>query len=255
MKTKKLNRKKIEVQDRQERILTFARDLIAREGIGGLNMDRIADFLGYSKGTIYNHFACKEEILVALGTETTEQRRRFFERACRLEGSPREKMLAIGMAAELFAQLFPDHFRLEQSFRMPGIWGKVSQNRRGALERAELACMKTVASVVQAAIEKGDLTLESGTTAEDVVFGFWSLTSGAYSLADCNPNLTKLGIKDPFWAVRQLTRQLADGIGWLPISSQWDYELVSQRILSEIFSEESQAVSQLTAIQPEKSTT
>jgi len=250
----KLSRKEIEVQHRQERILAFARKVISREGVGGLNMDRIADSLEYSKGTIYNHFPCKEEILVALGIETTEQRSKLFQRACRFPGRPREQMLAIGIAAELFAKLFPDHFRLEQTFRMSAIWDKVSESRREALERAELGCMRTVVGVVQSAIETGDLGLEADSSAEDIVFGFWSLTSGAYALADCNPNLAKLGINDPFAAVRQLTRQLADGILWHPLSSEWDYDLVSQRVLKEIFADEVNGIFSNTSLNPTAST-
>ncbi len=35
--------------------------MIVRDGYHGLSMDRIAEALEYSKGTIYQHFSCKKK--------------------------------------------------------------------------------------------------------------------------------------------------------------------------------------------------
>ena len=48
-------------------------------GSHGLGMDRVAELLQYSKGTIYNHFSCKEEIIIALAIQTTEKRTRMLD--------------------------------------------------------------------------------------------------------------------------------------------------------------------------------
>lgn len=235
----KFSRKDQEIREREAKILTFAREAVVREGYHGLNMDRIAEALDYSKGTIYNHFPCKEEILVALGIETMGVRLDLFRRAVGFAGPPRFQMHAVGAAAEVFARLYPDHFAIEHSFRMSTAWEKVSERRKSELEHAESNCMTLVADVVRAAIAQDQLTLVESCTAEDVVFGFWSLTSGAFGLAQTNTSLGMLGVKDPFFSVRAMTRSLADGLGWQPLSVDVDYDRLSREILEQVFVQES----------------
>ncbi|MCA9258394.1 MAG: helix-turn-helix transcriptional regulator, partial [Planctomycetales bacterium] len=78
---KTLTRKQRELQEREARILEVSREVVVREGYHGLSMDRVAEALEYSKGTIYNHFSCKEDIILALAVQTTEKRTELFERA------------------------------------------------------------------------------------------------------------------------------------------------------------------------------
>ena len=93
------------MQDREQRILELARVMIVREGYHGLSMDRIAEEMEYSKGTIYQHFSCKEDILMALVNQTMERRLDLFQRAAAYPGRSRERITAIGAAAELFFEL------------------------------------------------------------------------------------------------------------------------------------------------------
>ena len=48
--------------------------MLLEKGYLGLTMDRIADEAEYSKGTIYQHFTCKEEIVAALGIRSAKKR-------------------------------------------------------------------------------------------------------------------------------------------------------------------------------------
>ena len=47
---------------RQTAILDVARKIFRERGYLGLNMDRVAQEMKVAKGTIYQHFSCKEEI-------------------------------------------------------------------------------------------------------------------------------------------------------------------------------------------------
>ncbi|MFT5093045.1 MAG: AcrR family transcriptional regulator, partial [Porticoccaceae bacterium] len=69
-----LTRKQREIKEREDRILGLARTMLAEGGYLGLSMDAIAEQLEYSKGTIYNHFPCKEEIIISLAVETMDRR-------------------------------------------------------------------------------------------------------------------------------------------------------------------------------------
>ncbi len=238
-------RKERELEEREAKILAYARKLVLAEGYHGLNMDRIAEALEYSKGTIYNHFPCKEEILAALAVSKADHRLMLFQRAAAFEGRPRIKMQAIGVAAELFAHTFPDHFITEQMIRLSSIWEKVSLTRQQAFETSELRCMNLLAGIVHQAIGNGDLELPPNFSAEDLVFGLWSLTSGGYSLAISNPNLKNLGVEDPYHSIRVLTNRLADGFQWEPLSSEFNFPEIAQKIQVDVFSNE---VSQLSSI-------
>ncbi len=230
-----INRKEREMVERESRILAVARQIVVKDGYHGLSMDRIAEAIEYSKGTIYNHFPCKEEIIVSLGIETMERRIGLFQRASQFQGRSRERMQAIGVAAELFARLYPDHFFVEHMIRMSSIWEKASQSRRDLFQAAEMRCMSTVVEVVRDGIRGGDLELPSYVAPEEVVFGLWSLTSAAYSMAASNPNLTNLGVGEPFASVRELTRRLVDGFQWRPLTDEHNYDHVIERVLNEVF--------------------
>ncbi len=60
-----LSRKQREIRDRELLILDNAAELLYQEGYAGLSMERIAEAIEYSKGTVYQHFKCKEEVLCA----------------------------------------------------------------------------------------------------------------------------------------------------------------------------------------------
>ena len=74
-----LSPKKREILERENRILEVARPIVVREGYNGINMDRIAELVNYSKGTIYNHFSCKEEIIIALAIQSATKRTELFQ--------------------------------------------------------------------------------------------------------------------------------------------------------------------------------
>ena len=118
----KLTRKERQRLEREQRILEVASQLLLERGYLGLTMDRIAREIEYSKGTIYQHFSCKEEIILALALQTMEKRKELFQRASSFRGRSRERLQAIGVAAELFVRLYSDHFKVEQIIRSDSIW-------------------------------------------------------------------------------------------------------------------------------------
>ena len=201
-------------------------------------MDRIAEALEYSKGTIYQHFSCKEEILMALVNQTMERRLDLFRRAAAFRGRSRERMTAFGAAAELFFQLYPDHIHTEHTIRISSIREKTSEQRRLCLESCEARCSEVVRGVIRDAVAAGDLQLSDDFGVEDLAFGLWSLTFGGYSIAATSPSLTNLGIHEPLLAIRSNCIRLLDGVGWKPLSSELDLSPLVERIKREVFAAE-----------------
>ena len=233
-----LTRKQREIREREDRILDLARDKLAAGGYLGLNMDAIAAELEYSKGTIYNHFSCKEEIILALAVQTTEKRTEMFQRAASYKGLPRERLAAIGVAAELFVRLYPNHFHVEQLIRSYSIWEKTSEKRRQVMRSCEMRCMGVVSGIIRDGIAQGHLELPETITPEDVVFGLWSQTFGAFSIIVTSDWLDELGISQPFQTVWQSLNMVMDGYGFTPLSKEHDYFGLVEILQREIFPDE-----------------
>lgn len=231
-------RKQRERQQREAQILEVSRPMLLREGYHGLNMDRVAEALQYSKGTIYNHFSCKEEIIIALAIQTMEKRTALFERAAAFRGRPRERMDAVGLAAELFVRLYPEHFRVEHIIRNTSMWEKTSEKRRVVMRQCESHCVGIVGGLVRDAIAERDLQLPPEVAPADLVFGIWSMAYGAFSILTTSDQLPELGISDPFVAVRKNIMTMLDGYRWRPLSGEHDYQAVKQRIADEVFPDE-----------------
>ncbi|MDJ0522979.1 MAG: helix-turn-helix domain-containing protein [Planctomycetota bacterium] len=234
-------RKAREVQARERLILRTAEAMVAERGYLGMNMDRIAEATEYSKGTIYQHFANKEEIVAALCVEGGERRVELFRRAASFDGRPRERMTAIGVSTELYLLLHPGHVQMEQLFHTESIREKTPESRLQLLFATELGCMDAVVGIVRDAVTEGDLTLPDDVAPEDVCFGLWSLTYGGQSLIAAKPHLGEVGIAEAAAALRRNQHALMDGYAWGPASHAWDYDATRRRILAETFPEEAAA--------------
>ena len=238
-----LSRKQREIAQREGRILAVARRMLKERGYLGLSMDAIAAELDYSKGTIYNHFSCKEEIIIALAIETMDKRSEMFEKAARQVGPSRVRMAAIGVASELFVRLYPDHFEVEQLIRSSSIWDKTSETRRLRMHEGESRCMGIVAGIVRAGIAEAEIELPDDMAPEDLVFGLWSLSFGAYSIIVTTESLQEHGVRDPYLAVRRNINILLDGFPWNPVSTEFDYLELFDQMVGDVFPEEYQRIS------------
>ncbi|MEO1235180.1 MAG: helix-turn-helix domain-containing protein, partial [Planctomycetota bacterium] len=69
-----LTRKQREIADRERLILDHARRMLLDGGVASLSMDRLAEAIEYSKGTVYQHFSSKEDVVAALFIETCARR-------------------------------------------------------------------------------------------------------------------------------------------------------------------------------------
>ena len=229
-----LSAKQAQMKRREEQILEVARGMLVTDGYHGLNMERIADEVQASKGTVYNHFANKEEIIVALAMQSAAIRVDQFRRAAQFRDRPRFRMMAIGFAAERFAREFADFFLLEQILQLPSVRQKVPDRRQHLIDNSEVQCMSVVAGVVRDAIAAEDLSLPEQFTPEQLVFGLWALTSGGFAIASSN-SLAHIGLEQPYQTIADHTAALLDGFGWQPLSPTYDPHEILERIEREVF--------------------
>jgi hypothetical protein len=85
-------------------------------------------------------------------------------------------------------------------------------------------------------IELGDLELPRLVTPDHLIFTLATFSTGLF--APISRGLPDLAERrpDPRAAMRRLGSAFLDGIGWRPLTSEWDYRRTLQRIYSEVFS-------------------
>jgi len=231
-------RKQREIEAREQLILDVAERLVGERGYLGMNMDQIAESTEYSKGTIYQHFSCKEEVLTALTERMAVERVRLFEEAATFRGRARERMAAVGLSFELFALLYPTYVHIEQIVTADSIRVKASVERLASLQGKEQACLAITAGLVRDGIAAGDLELPEGMSPEGLVTGLWMVTYGGLSLIAGKPDMVSDVVGDPSEILRRTQNAILDGFGWRPLSHEWDYEATRQRALREVFHDE-----------------
>ncbi len=225
-----LTRKQREIEQRTAEILRIARPILIAEGFQALSMGRVASKMEYAKGTIYNHFPNKEEIVLALAVESMELRRKLFERSTSVTGPTRFRMMALGAACEFFTQHCTDDFLVEQCIRNQNIWDKSSEQRQNPIRECEARCMGIVAGIVRDAVTRNELVIPGSLTPEEFVFGFWAINYGSQILTYSSPSLPAIGIKDPFNAIRVHCCTLLNGFGWQPAMDLNEYNLSMSKL-------------------------
>ena len=230
-----LSGKQREIQLRDDRFIDAAQEILLRDGYHGLTMAQVAAATGFSKGTVYNHFSCKEELVVALGARLRGERLALMERAIAVPGRPRERMVAIGESAEYFARTNPAGVRVLNLILAEAILEKVSDEQREALLDFDARGLRYMVGIVDEAITAGDLTLPARTTPQELSFALWALVDGGQAAAVSGVPLEKVGIPDAYGAIGRGGHLLMDGAGWRPLSTEWDYSATSKRIKSAAF--------------------
>ncbi|MEO1006981.1 MAG: helix-turn-helix domain-containing protein [Planctomycetota bacterium] len=221
---------------REKLILDTARRMLAESGYLGLNMDRLAETIEYSKGTVYQHFSSKEDLIAALCNDTALARAEMFRQAAAYDGRTRERILAIGVADAIFIRRFPDHFAVESILDLRSIADKISQERRDAWTHTKSAMMDVLTGIVRDAIETGDLDLPPELPLCAPLYGLWTQSIGHYRIASTEPMPPFEGI-DLHPVLWRNYNAMLDGYGWRPLAAEWDYRASAARICEAVFDE------------------
>lgn len=210
-------RRQRELADRGQRFLDKAQALIQRDGLLNLQMSRIAEECDYAIGTLYKHFASKEDLLVALATRNCLSRVELFERAARWPGPTRDRMLAIVLADLMMIREQPEHFRLAQFVWTDVVWGAASEaSRRQALE-ASAPLSALVDGIVTTAFGTGELPADTRLSPQALAVGPWAMCLGMYSLVQHDGLLDEQDVGDPYRLLLKQLQYLLNGYGWQPL--------------------------------------
>jgi len=228
-------RKQRELQKREELILDTAQTMLHQHGYNYLTMDRVAETVEYSKGTIYNHFASKEDIICSLCCRYISNLIEIIQRAYNFDGSTRERYLAIGIGYSLHHQLHPMDSQIIQIVRNNAVREKISEERLVEMESLEQGATKFAHRIVQDAIDCGDLDKKHQDYISTIVFGLWSMNYGALLLDRSDIPLQELGFSPVVKMLWHNTNVYLDGCQWFPLSITTDSAKIFKKISSALF--------------------
>ncbi len=240
------SRKQREIQQRETLLLDIAERMLLERGYLAISMDRIAEAAEYSKGTIYQHFTCKEDLMAAVLVRTVAIRERFFTRAATFRGRPRERMTAIGVADQIYTRLYPEQDRIERITKVESIWDKASQQRRAQFMQRDGNCLATVKGVIRDGVAAGDLRVEPPLSIEGLAFGLWSVAMGSRIIINHGLAQDLVEDRDPEEVLFQNYQVFLDGYAWSPLTRECDYPGVVQRIYTEVFADDARRAGLLT---------
>jgi AcrR family transcriptional regulator len=229
--------KQQEITAREAVLLRTARKLILEHGIQGLTMDRLTAATPYSKGTIYQHFRSREDMLAALCVSMGELRIETFVRASRFAGTSRERALAAHKGNSLLFHLHRELWQAEQRISEVHLRAKLSPEHRAAYDSTNARWFSTYLGILRDGIAAGDLTPRFGLSPEQILIGMLGSVRGLYSIwASDSP--VQAWINDSTDLHFKLINAFFDGFGWRPYSDDWDYTKTVERIRTEVFPEE-----------------
>lgn len=96
--------------ERERLILEVAEAVFLEKGYHETSMDEVASNVGISKGTLYSHFASKEELIQKLLESKLQALREMVEQIARRDETAKSRLMAI--MRFMYLDLFGMHFRL-----------------------------------------------------------------------------------------------------------------------------------------------
>lgn len=233
-----LTRKQREIAAREELILDTAQRMLHKQGYSHLTMDRIAEATEYSKGTIYNHFSSKEDLVCSLCCRSINTLIEMFTRAIEYPGTSRERFSAIGIGYSLYHQVHPMTAQNIQIMKINAVREKISDDKLNEMESLEQRITQMAIGIVNEAIKCGDLPKEISPISNSIVFGTWSMHFGALLLEQSDIPLQDLGFNPSVELLWLNTQKFLDGYIWLPLSSETDNQAMFNKITTDLYPNE-----------------
>jgi AcrR family transcriptional regulator len=219
-------------------ILDTAQNMLHQHGYVQLTMERIAEAVEYSKGTIYNHFSSKEDLVCSLCCRCISNLLELFNRAYDYPGTTRERFAAIAIAYSLYHQLNPLDAQNIQIVKTNAVREKLSTAKLHEMNMLEHQITQLCVNLVNEAIQKGDVTSINNHTADTIVFGFWSMLYGGMLLAQSDIPLEDLGFSPVITMLWNNSQRLMDAYGWQPDSNETDTDALFSKLCSALFAQE-----------------
>jgi AcrR family transcriptional regulator len=217
------DRKLKERLDRDELILSVAQQLVAEKGMVGLSMQSIADLTDYSKGTIYQHYGCKEDVVAKLVIRCGQQLIAMIDLAIKYGTSARHKVLLVSAAYFINSQRQPEVAPLLSKLKSPEIKVKLSQKLQQEFSQNEDDILKRILTLFS------EDTGFDASKIMDAAFGWWTMQWGLQDIMANGWDMSGLGYAKPEQFFFRSLHMYLDGLGIAEDASCHDWEEITQQ--------------------------
>ena len=144
--THALSLKEKQRKEREALILQAAEEVLLEKGYHAMSMDEIAARVGVAKGTLYLHFARKDDLVYRLFEDDMERVLQLIEHTTTMEGDAKTKLAAI--FGSLYESFFDQHGQLLYT-----LYNSIEVN--DALREKQLGVMRQMADIVVGLLDEG----------------------------------------------------------------------------------------------------
>lgn len=223
MASKSSDRKIQERSNRDQLILNIARELLVESGVSGLSMQAIAKKTDYSKGTIYQHYQSKEDVIAKLVVVSGKKIVSMIDEAMAQGSTLRHKIMLISAVFLINARQQPEVSSLVSMVKSPQFQNKLSKCNQDAIAELDHEILSRVISLFR---KEPDFNCDK---VKDAAFGWWSMQWGVRNVLLNEWETEKLGFDDPLEFFFRSLNTFLDGLGvsgdaacqqWLPIQQK-----------------------------------
>jgi AcrR family transcriptional regulator len=174
-------------QQRELEIKHQARLMVEESGFFDMKISELAKRCQLSIGTLYSHYACKEDLLVALALDGEELRLQRVKKAIEMAGTAMEKFLSAGLTCVHSGCQNRSLNEASLLVMCPSVWMRASPH----LHQRMLSVKGQVYDLfnnllLQASDEFTTEIRESDTQIESMHIGVWSLALGIDAISCSN---------------------------------------------------------------------
>ncbi len=218
-----------ELAAREQLFIDTALAHIQEEGLLSLKMAKVARDCDYATGTLYQHFASKEDLLLAIFASENEKNLEILRRATTWDAPTRQKIVALVIGDILFSTNHPVHQSLGRYIFTDAVWDAASEQRRTQVLEAYTPHHEAATSIVEEAIECGALD-PHGQSATELTLGVWSMCMGMHSLIDAEGLFSTLAVQRPYrWLLRNIHLYL-NGLHWQPLLDPFNTQKLDEEV-------------------------
>jgi AcrR family transcriptional regulator len=233
------DRRKRDFEQREALILRAARDMFEEVGFLNLKIAELARRVEYSTGTMYQHFASKEDLLLAMATQVHAEILPLLDRVQEGIDSTRERMIAVCLAHAESMRRDPRKFRIWQFSMAHSVQIRASEERQVALEQMSHRGRASLQRIVGDAVRKGDL--EAGERLlDDISLSIFSFLLGTYTATNEPRSPKPFDMDEAYALLRRNLVSYLDTVGWQPVGGPAD--AIYERVCAQLDRETEQEV-------------
>jgi len=175
-------RKTRDYEKRRTLILETARRLFHRKGFGGVTLDEIALEIEFSKGTIYSHFASKEEIFAQILLGHLNLLAGYLKEAAAVSATRED---GVRRALEAYLRFYDQHREYGQLLFFADTINtreRIPVGLRRDLDRKRIACLYELQQILRKKGQTGDPLTPNAATRLGLLL--WGMINGLLQLVE-----------------------------------------------------------------------